>query len=105
MKVIGTANRWIQCRKPLGCGWYWQLRTVKDHWYSRPRDEVKGAFWEDEEGRPELSRSPDTVNLGWQPRSILEEYYSDCLSHLREVQHLDAVHNSADTHPSRKPYL
>jgi hypothetical protein len=101
--MIGTANRWIQCRKPRGCGWYWQLRTVRDHWWSRPRDEVKGAFWEDEDGRAELSMRPETANRPWRPRSTLEDEYSDCLSHLEEVQHLDAVRETpAITYPWRR---
>ena len=94
MKVIGTANRWIQCRKPRGCGWYWQLRTVKDHWWSRPRDEFKGAFWEDEDGRPELSMRPGEHDRSWMRREDFEDWYADCVRHLEEVQQLSAVHNS-----------
>ena len=91
VRVVGHANHWVICQPPDGCGWYWQRRTVKAHWWSRPRQQYKGAFWEDREGRAELSNRPGESDRAWVDQDTWADWYSDCVSHLREVQALTAL--------------
>ena len=93
MRVIGST--WEQCIKPRGCGWYWQVRTVQDHWWSRPRKEYRGAFWENEDGRPELSMRPEEHQRRWIRSEQFQDEYSDCLRYLTEVDRESAIKNSA----------
>ena len=96
MKVIaGTANSWVQCIRPNGCGWYWQRRTVKAHWWSRVGYQYRGAFWEDSEGRANLSSRPDDGGKTcWFSQAEFEDWYGDCLKNLQQVQALEAIAGS-----------
>ena len=98
MRVIGTD--WIICLPPAGCGWYWQRRTVKDHWWSRKRTEYRGAFWEDGQHRPALCSRPDdpAERLRWMAAETWEDWYGDCSNHVTAVSQLRACHLSAERH-------
>lgn len=95
MKVIGTANRWVQCRRPNGCGWYWQKRTIRNHWWSRPRNEYRGAYWEHAGGDPRYSSRPDdSSSKRWMSQEEFDSWYGDCIGHLKEVSAVDALLDS-----------
>lgn len=84
-----TRDRWIICMPPAGCGWYWQLRTVKPHLWSRRRTQARGPFWENE--TPRMSRRPESSGLPWRDYMTIADQYGDCTRHLTPVQLSEAV--------------
>lgn len=75
------------------------MRTVKDHWWSRPRNEYRGAFWEHEDHDPRLSSRPDDPanKQRWFSQEAWDDWYADCGRHVQEVQQLTAFYGSAQT--------
>ena len=93
MKIVAD-HQWVICKPPNGCGWYWQRRTVRDHWWTRPRMEYLGAFWESSSD-PKLAMKPGQRRERWLTASEFEEHYGDCTRHLVAMPLADAQRLSA----------
>ena len=65
-------TEYVVCQKPKGCGWWWQTRTVKPHWWSQPRREYMGAYWP----------GSGSAQRRWISAEQFDDEYSDCTRHL-----------------------
>jgi hypothetical protein len=91
VKFLGSG--WVICEPPKGCGWYWEFRDLKDHWWSRTRREYQGAYWEDSDDA--LSRRPGSFERAWLDALTFADMYADDVRHLAETDLATAQRLSA----------
>lgn len=63
----------VVCARPNGCGWSWELRAVRRHWWSRPELTWHGPVFED----------GSCVAARLQSNEEFLGNYGDCLRHLQ----------------------
>jgi hypothetical protein len=93
MKFLGYGG--VVCKPPEGCGWYWEFRDVKDHWWSKTRREYRGAYWEDSDDRLSKRPNPKGSEDRWLDAFTFADMYADDVPHLMETDLVTARRLSA----------
>lgn len=71
MRIVKTRPAWVRCEPPRGCGWWYRLRLVRRHWWSRRHLWALGPYFPDGGGAAR-----------WQLLRTVMECNSDCVPHM-----------------------